>query len=405
MSFLRAAFEAAGAARAAFGDSNNLIPPRQSHSTWSGVDVTDDAALRLLAVWACVSLISDAIAMLPADAFRGEGPNRQPVSKPRILEEPYAGVGWLDWIHMGLVSCLMRGNHYGRIVERDALMFPTQIQPLHPAIVQPFRDRRDGRIYYRVAGETLDANEIFHVRGMTWPGMFEGLSPIGYARQAIGLGLAAQEFGARFFGDGATPSGMLKTAKRLTKDEAEAYQQMWLEAHGSRQRKPAVLGGDLEFQTISLKPEEAQFLETRKLSRSEIAGFYRVPPHLISDVEPTTSWGSGIEEQGLAFVTFTLGIWLSRYEAAISRILPRPRYMKFNVSALLRGRLLDQLQAFKLAREIGIYSVDEERALLDLPPLPDGKGADHTQPLNWGALPSGPAAPGSSSPTVTGPAK
>jgi HK97 family phage portal protein len=184
---------------------------------------------------------------------------------------------------------------------------------------------------------------------------------------------------------------VLSTEQALDQDTANEYQDRWEEAHGDKSRRVAVMGGGLKYERVSLAPEESQFLETRRFSRSEIAGFYRVPPHLIGDVDRSTSWGTGIEEQGHQFVTFTLGPWLRRLELAWSRQLGlgSSRYVRYNASALLRGRTLDRFNAYTLARQGGWLNVDEIRSLEELPPLPEDKGTDYLQPLNYA-----PVAPG-----------
>lgn len=378
---------------ASFGASLAEIPPNSAlGGTWAGVPVSPEGALRVTTVWACVSLISDAISMLPLGVFRARGPARVPAPEPAWIEEPVEGMDRVEWLGRLMVSLLLRGNAYALIVSRDRLGFPTQFLPLHPDEVRP-RLAADGRVSYEVHGHgSFAAADVLHIRGLTLPGQrhLEGLSPIGYARQTIGTALAAEEFGARWFGDGGHPSGILVAEGKIDEDLARRYQQMWLESHGQRHRKPAVLGSGLKWQPITITPEESQFLETIKAKHSDIAGFFRVPPHLISDVERSTSWGRGIEEQGLQFVQFTLGIWLVRLERALSKQLPRPRYVKFNVSGFLRGRQLDRYQAYLMARQGGWLSIDEVRALEEMAPLPEGKGEDYLMPLNYAPIPPKP---------------
>jgi HK97 family phage portal protein len=373
-----------------------IPPPGAWAATWSGVPVSEETALRQLTVWSCVSLYADTVSQLPIGAFRTVGGFPNPVSPdPPIIQQPHAELDRVEWIGQLVVSALLRGNAYGLITERDQVGLPRQVMPVHPDKVVPRRNPNTGRIEYRIAGERepLPAFDVMHVRGFTLPGSLTGLDPIAFARQTIGSALAAEEFGARFFGDGAYPSGILTTDdKKLNEDDAKRYQEMWLQAHGSRQRKPAVLGHNLRWEAISLKPEEAQFLETIKAKRSEIAGFFRVPPHLISDVERSTSWGTGMEEQNLMWLQLGLGIWIIRFERAISRLLPRPQYAKFNVAGLLRGRILDRYNAYLKGRQGGWLNVDDIRALEEMPPLPDGQGQEYNKPLNWGPL--GPNDPG-----------
>lgn len=365
--------------------------PDRSTGSWAGQSVNGETALRHSTVYSCINLIADSLAMLPVQDFVGNGPEREPLrEQPLVLDEPFPGIEWLDWLHQGLVSLLMRGNHYAMVTGRDDLGFPTELMPLHPLAVTPLRTD-DGRVKYRLTGERdlFPRSEIFHVKGLTIPGAVAGVSPIEYAANTIGVSLAAAEFASKLFADGGTPSSILKTDKKLTIQEARDYQQLWLEMHGGNRRKPAVMGSGLEWQAVSLNPNEAQFLETRAFSRSELCGFYRVPPHMVADVAPSTSWGSGIEEQGLMYVTFTMGPWIARYERALRRIRPKGEYVKFNVAALLRARTLEQYQAFTLARAGGWMNIDDVRALIDKPPLPDGKGQDYLQALNYEAIPPG----------------
>jgi HK97 family phage portal protein len=233
---------------------------------------------------------------------------------------------------------------------------------------------------------------MLHVRGLAPPGAsyLWGLSPIQYAAEAIGVALAAQRFGSALFGEGAQPSSVLTTDQAMNENEAADMKARWDAAHGQGKRGTAVLSGGLQWKPVQLTPEESQFLETRQFSRSEIAGFFRVPPHMIGDVTRSTSWGTGIEEQALGFVTYTLGPWITRWEAALSQVLPKPQYAKFNVAGLLRGRVLDQAQAFRIYRETGMANVDELREKLEWGPLPDGRGQDYLQPLNYApVLPGG----------------
>jgi len=376
-----------------FGVATAEIPPNSSTgSTWAGVFVNEDQALRLLTVWSCVSLITDTTSTLPIGTFRDQGTARVRIPDPSWLEEPVSGMDRVEWLGRVLASDLLRGNGYARIIERDRLGYARQLLPVHPDEIFPRRRMSDGALVYKVSGESRDVDpvDVMHIKGLTLPGarQLEGLSPVGYARQVIGTALAAEEYGARFFSEGAQPAGILKSTEAIDDDVAKRMQERWLESHGSRHRKPAVLGGGLEWQSISLKPEEAQFLETIKAKHSQIQGLYRVPPHLVSDVERSTSWGSGIEEQNLQFATFTLGPWIVRLERALSKLLPRPQYLKFNLAGLLRGRLTERYNAYLKGRQGGWLSIDDVRALEEMAPLPGGKGTDYLQPLNYAPIPA-----------------
>lgn len=368
----------------------------------AGVPVDEQTAMQLQAVWSCVSLITDGVGMLPLHTYRDAGQARIQVSDSTLVVQPHVEMTRFDWVVRMLWSLLMRGNAFAWVIERDRRMTPSQLLPLHPDEVRIIR--QDGELLYRIGsphnGITVRAHDMLHVRGLQVPGRDSvyGLSPVEYARQMLGLGLASQEFGGKFFAQGATPSGVLWTDQTLDLDTAKAYQDRWEEAHGNRNRRTAVLGGGLKWEPVTLKPEESQFLQTRGFSRSEIAGWFRVPPHLIGDVDRSTSWGTGIEEQGHQFVTFTLGPWLKRMEDGLSSLLPRGRYVKFNTAALLRGRTLERYQAYVMARQGGWMNVDEIRALEEQAPLEDDKGTDYLMPLNFAPVPPGGGAPAAVTP-------
>lgn len=368
-----------------------IIASRQGFGTFAGVAVNDQSAMSHLTVWACVSIIADAIAMMPLHTFR-TGSNGLPerVDDPPVVEQPHSEMTRFDWHVRMLWSVLIRGNAYGEVIERGSRAIPLQIEPTHPDEVRI--ERNDAGELEFVTGRDrrhVPARDMVHVPGLVVPGSVYGLAPIDYARQVIGAGLAAVEYGARFFAEGAVPPGVLSTDQKIDTDTALEYQARWEEAHGNRSRKVAVLGGGLQFSAVQLAPETSQFLATQELTRAQIAGFYRVPPHLVGDVDRSTSWGTGIEEQGAEFATFTLGPWLRRLEDAWKGVLGGGLYARYNTAALLRSRLTDRYAAYTQARQGGWLNIDEIRALEEMPPLPEDKGTDYLQPLNFAPIPPG----------------
>jgi HK97 family phage portal protein len=193
----------------------------ESTPTHAGVQVGTDQALRLTAVWACVRLLADAVSTLPLDVYRrGE---RDPLPElPPLLRQPAAGMTLNEWLYAVMVSLLLRGNAYGVVTGRSgSTLLPAQVDLAHPdrlaVTVTP-----DGRVQYRLNGEELLPDDVWHVRAYTFPGAVLGLSPVEYARQTIGLGLAAEKFGAQFFGDGSIPAGVIYTDRDPGKDGAKA---------------------------------------------------------------------------------------------------------------------------------------------------------------------------------------
>jgi HK97 family phage portal protein len=385
---------------------DTLLGIQRRDGYWAGVPVDERRALQHGTVYRCVSLISDTIAQLPVGAHIGAGPMRMPVDDPPILISPLGpGVTWVEWIGMMATSALLRGNGFGEVLARDSREFPTLIQPLHPDEVKVRLDASGPALYYIPGRKTptmrYPLGDVWHVKGMTLPGRAMsvlGLSPIEYQAQTIGAGLAAEEFGARFFGDGAQPSGILTTAADIEHDEAKDMQQRWIDAHGDRQRKVAVLGNGLSWQQISITPNESQFLETIRAKREEIAGWYGVPLHKLGMADKQSNWGTGVEESNLQWLQDGIGIWLARFEAALTALLPKPQYVKFNLNGLQRARYLDRMQGYSIERQIGMSNVDDILAKEDRPPLPDGLGESYSQPLNWGPVPGSPDTPVTPSP-------
>ncbi len=202
------------------------------------------------------------------------------------------------------------------------------------------------------------------------PGAVLGLSPISYARQAIGLGLAVERFGASFFGDGATPSGVLTTETKLTRESADALKAQWKAAHG-RRRDVAILTGDLKFQAVSVTPEESQFIESRRLTVAEVCRVFGVPPEMVAADSGGSLTYANVEQRSLDFLTYSVGPWLKRLEVALSGLLPRSQVAKFNAGALLRTTTKTRYEAHEIGLRAGFLTRDEVRALEDLPPLDD----------------------------------
>jgi HK97 family phage portal protein len=246
--------------------------------THAGVAVTTDQALRLSAVWACVRLLADAVSTLPLDVYRRG--DRDPLPElPPLLRTPAAGMSLNEWLYAVMVSLLLRGNAYGIVTGRSgSTLLPAQVDLAHPdrlgVTVTP-----DGRVQYRLNGEELLPDDVWHVRAYTFPGAVLGLSPVEYARQTIGLGLAAEKFGAQWFGDGSIPSGVLYVDRDPGKETAKKLKAEWVAARRNN-REPAVLGG-AKFEPISVRPEESQFLGTLDSNVNSIARLYGVPPEMV----------------------------------------------------------------------------------------------------------------------------
>jgi HK97 family phage portal protein len=342
----------------------------EARPTAAGESVTTDSALRLSTVWGCVSLLADSVSTLPLHVYRGD--DRDPLPTPPLLQRPSADFPELaDWLWSIMASLLLRGNAWGVVTARaGAGMLPAQVDLIDPAKVAVTTNGQ-GRRIIRVAGVEQDPDDLFHVKAFPWPGQLEGLSPIAYAREAIGLGLGAERYGAKFFGDAAVPSGYISTDQRIGgQDAADQLKAQWEQRHRG-QRRIAVLGSGARFYPVTIPPEEAQFIATQKFSVATICRFYRVPPEMMAGETAGHEAYTSPEMRGTDFLTFSLRPWLYRVERAISRqLLPRTHNAKFNPGGFVRATLRDRYEAHKVALEAGFLTVNEVRELEDRPPLP-----------------------------------
>lgn len=361
-----------------YGADGRIPPPGLDAVANAGVIVTEQTAMQIIDVYACVALRADSVSMLPAKAYRKSENSRDEVANTLIAQpDPEMSAG--DYWSRMEISLMLKGNAYSKIVARDPRGYPTAVKILHPDDVHPQRGAGN-RIQYRLRdGQIVEKPDMIHVPWIVPPGDIEGLSPIQAARRGLGKTIATENFGANWFRDGAAPSSVLETDAELDKTAAKRVVADWMTTHGGR-RKPAVLSGGLKWRPVTITPNDSQFLETCGWNTSQIARLYRIPPHMIGEVDKTTSWGKGIEEQGIGYVVYTLGPDLFRFESAFSAQMPRPQYMKFAVGALLRGNTKDRYLSYAIGRQWGWLSVNDIRALEDLPPV-DG-GDTYLQPLN-----------------------
>jgi HK97 family phage portal protein len=338
------------------------IPPT---TTYAAVPVNPSTAMQHSAVWACVNLIAGSISTLPLAAHRrGE---RDPLPDlPPILRAPSAGTTLPDFLYATLQALLVRGNAYGLIVDRaGAGLLPAQVELLANERVQV---EANSRIIWRIDGQEVDPASIWHVKAFTAPGQILGLSPIQHARQAIGLGVAAERYAAKFFGESAIPSGVLTSDQSIKQDRAEQLKARWREAHAGR-RDIAVLGDGARFQAVTIAPEEAQFLETTRANVATIARYFGVQPELIGGESGGSLTYANVEQRALDFLTFGLRPWLVRLEVALSALLSSTTTVKFNAAALVRTDLLTRYQAHESAIRAGWKLRSEVRELEDLAPV------------------------------------
>lgn len=370
------------------------IPSNGSLSLYSsaGVPVDEASVLSLLAVTACVRIISDTVSGLPFDAIHTAGKIRTVVDPtPRIIADPFGGADVLGGfgltrkagLNQIMVSLLLRGNAYIAVVDYDELTgLPSLLQVLSPDAVAVDVDRKTGARLYKVNNEPFPAERMIHIVGMALPGQPVGVSMLQFAKRSIGLGIAAEEYGSMFFGNGAHLSGIIEIPGDLKPDAARVVKESFESKHSGMRHAHAVgvLTGGAKFAPISVSPEDAQFLATRQLQTGEIAMLMGVPPHMLGQVDRTTSWGRGIEEQTLGFLKYTLQAWVQRIEDAWTPLLPQPIKGYFNLDGLLRADTTTRYTAYQAARNAALMTTNEIRALENLPPVEGGD--DLFAPLN-----------------------
>lgn len=360
----------------------------------AGVTVDADTALKIATVFRCVSILAGAFAMLPLGIYSDQpnGAKKRAADMPLdalLSGEPNRYQDSFQWREMLFGHVLLRGNCYNRIIpgSRGAI---GQLVPLHPDRVTPLMLPTGMKAYdYRLPTgmtERLLEDEVFHVMGLSNDGL-TGLSVVGLMRETLGLSLATQSYGARSFSQGARPSGVLTVAGTLSEEAQKRLGKSWDEANsGPNSHKTAVLEQGMDWKQVGMTSEDAQFLGTRAFERGEIATWFGVPPHMVGDTEKSTSWGTGIEQQQIGFVVWTLLPWLVRWEQAINRqliIASEAYYAKFNVKGLLRGDTAARYAGYAIGRQWGFLNANQIRALEDMDPIDGPAGDEYLNPLNF----------------------
>ena len=358
----------------------------------AGKTVTERSAMQMTAVYSCVRILSEAVAGLPLHLYRytENGGKEKAIDHPlyRILhDEPNPEMSSFVFRETLMTHLLLWGNAYAQII-RNGKGEIVALYPLMPNRMTVDRDEH-GLLYYqyqRASDEAGGRNEtvilkptdVLHIPGLGFDGLV-GYSPIAMAKNAIGLAIATEEFGAKFFANGAAPSGVLEHPGTI-KDPAKV-RESWNSTFGGSGNagKVAVLEEGMKYTPISISPEQAQFLETRKFQINEIARIFRVPPHMVGDLEKSSF--SNIEQQSLEFVKYTLDPWVIRWEQSISRILFTPEekktlFVKFSVDGLLRGDYASRMSGYATARQNGWMSANDIRELENLDRIPAEDGGD-----------------------------
>ena len=362
-------------------------------STTAGKTVTEQSAMQMTAVHSCVRILAEAVAGLPLHLYKytDDGGKEKSIKHPlyRILhDEPNPEMSSFVFRETMMTHLLLWGNAYAQII-RNGKNEVIALYPLMPNRMTVHRDD-NGKLYYtyyRGGDEavknkeymiTLSTNDVLHIPGLGFDGLV-GYSPITMAKNAIGLAMATEEYGAKFFANGASPGGVLehpgtiKDPDKLKKSWNSAYQ------GSANSHRVAILEEGMKYTQIGISPEQAQFLETRKFQINEIARIFRVPPHMVGDLEKSSF--SNIEQQSLEFVKYTLDPWVIRWEQSIIRSLlsaeeKKTYFVKFNLEGLLRGDYQSRMNGYAIGRQNGWMSANDIRELENLDMISADEGGD-----------------------------
>lgn len=354
----------------------------QFGNTQSGVAVTQDTARNLLAVWACQRLLTNSIATMPAAVLKKVGDKRIPQSEPTWMRHPTTNPNdtFVDHISDVVMSLLGEGNTFTRGIP--------QVNPLteYLYVANPAKVQIKGTVYHFTGVDEYGAEDVMHISLLRRPGELRGISPIDNAINSIGLGLAAQEFGNRFFGNGATVKGIIQVPQGtpLTEEAKVRLRDSFETKHQGLQNSHAVgiLMGGAEFKELTVPPAQSQLLELRKFQIEDIARMYGIPPHKIGSQEPGAVAYASIEQREIDYVTAGVMPLVVKIEKAYQRLLPPDQYLKFNLSSLLRSDIRSRYEAHQIALQNKFMTIDEVRAFEDMEPFGGKEGGLLETPNN-----------------------
>jgi len=362
--------------------------------TTAGKPVNEHTAMQMTAVYSCVRILSETVAGLPLHVYLyndsgGKEKNLQHPLYKLLHDEPNPEMTSFALRETLMSHLLLWGNAYAQII-RNASGEVIALYPLMPNKMTVDRDS-NGRLFYLYQRSTDDAptlgkdsqvylapSDVLHIPGLGFDGLV-GYSPIAMAKNAVGLAMATEEYGAKFFANGAAPGGVLEHPGTIK--DPQKVKESWNAAYqgSTNAHRVAVLEEGMKYQAIGISPEQAQFLETRKFQINEIARIFRIPPHMLADLEKSSF--SNIEQQSLEFVKYTLDPWVVRWEQSMCRALlmesEKPTvFIKFNVDGLLRGDYVSRMSGYATARQNGWMSANDIRELENLDRIPVNLGGD-----------------------------
>jgi HK97 family phage portal protein len=338
----------------------------------SGGRVGWHGALSIPAVWSAVRLRANIVSSLPVGVFRRDPATgrtvRVPGAETGALQQPSAEFDIMSWLHASQLALDLRGNNYGRIMARDPRTYlPTQIELVHPDEVG-VRTLKDGTLEYRFAGRKVDSFDVWHERQNEVPGSVVGMSPISAAARALGITVAAEDYGAEFFVDALHPSALMSSDAPIDEDQARIVKRRVFSSQQGRE--PLVLGGNWKYQTLSISPTDALLLEVLRYGSEQVAQLFDVPGELIgAPAQGSSVTYANREQRTQDLLALRLGPAIARRERALSRLTVRGQWVKLNTAALLRADLAGRYASYQVGLRNGFLSFEDVADLEDRAPL------------------------------------
>jgi HK97 family phage portal protein len=346
-----------------------------SMTTNAGTVVTQQDSLKIEAVYSCVRIIADSVSTLPVDTFVRVGAERQAFRpRPMWLDNPESGITRTEHFQQVLVSLLLNGNSFTRIVRDDQGVAALIV--LNPEKVECTRNRETRRPEFVYDNrDVIPHEDMIHITELRLPGEMRGRSRIDLIKENLGLAKALEEFAARFFGQGSSASGIIEFPGNLTREQAKDLVNGFEEGHRGlrRSHRPGILFGGAKFTKTTVDNDSAQFLESRRFAIEEIARIFRVPPAMLGHNSAGAMSYASVEMNGINFVTHTLRPYISKIEDGYQKLLTGRAFLKFNVDGLLRGDQASRYAAFSTGIQSGFLSINDIHRIDDMSPVEGGE--------------------------------
>jgi len=341
----------------------------------AGVGVDDTGAMSIVTFYAGLRIIADAVSTTPIRAvtINSDGSRKPVIPSPQQIVDPFEAMSLEEGVSQVVTSLILRGNAYLFVQKRHPVTFkPVLVRVISPDIVSVSWDK-NGYRQYTIGGRKYDGSEVLHLTGFMLPGTLTGAGLVEYCRNALGIGMALEDVAGSYFANGLMSTGIISVDAPLSDDQSRQAAEMFQSRHSGTRRafKPIVLGGGAKFSPISLSLEDAQFLESRQFTAAQMATLLGIPPHLLGIVDRTTSWGTGIEVQGRAFVDYTLRPYFTRLQTMFTEMLDDGTFADFITDVITRADTETRFKNYQVAlganNGVAWMTVNEVRASEGLP--------------------------------------